>query len=158
MAKDEAESSRCAGNHSFLFSFLFIYSPMSPSFFPFIGHAVKASLFLPRFYQADASRTSPSFELPAGNVAYRAGYLPVKRRVHIFVVSNTRKAIFSQSGISTISSLLCTPWTREAIILLTNSQRNQIVQNRSFKIIFNLLHALFTFNILFLFSFISSIV
>lgn len=129
------ESPRCAGNQHTppLFpSFLSIhaYVCLLPS--PLLSVTLLASLFLSRFHQADASRTSPPFELPAGNVAYLAGYLPWREG---YTSSSScqihGKRISAKAGSAiSLTSSLCTPWMEEAI-LLTNSKR----LNRSFKIV-----------------------
>lgn len=113
-------------------SFLSIhaYICLRPS--PPLSVTLLVSLFLPRFHQADASRTSPPFELPAGNVAYLAGYLPSREGYTSSSSCQIHGKRFSAKAGSAISltSLLCTPWMGEAI-LLTNSER----LNRSFKIV-----------------------
>lgn len=125
-------------------SFLSIhaYICLRPS--PPLSVTLLASLFLPRFHQADALRTSPPFELPAGNVAYLAGYLPWREGYTSSSSCQIHGKRFSAKAGSAISltSLLCTSWMGEAI-LLTNSER----LNRSFKIVCNLLY-FFTLKIL----------
>lgn len=113
-----------------------------------------ASLFLLRFHQADDSRTSPPFELPAGNVAYLAGYLPWREGY----TSSSSCQIHGKR----FSAKAGYPWRRFYVLLgwekpsflanLANSERS----NRSFKAIFNLLH-FFTLKILPFFESISSI-
>lgn len=107
MAKDSALNRLVVlaiNTHPSSFSFLFIYSRihLSPSFSSFISHAIG----IPFPSEVPSSRRFKNLaSLRATRRKRRLSrrLSPVKRRVHIFVVvSNTRKAIFSQSGICDI--------------------------------------------------------
>lgn len=99
-----AESPRCVGDHPSFFPAFYLFTRASTSvLLPPLSDTLLRIFFSPALHQADAwePRPLPSVTRRKRRLSRRLSL--AERRVHTFVVvSNTRKAIFSQSGICDI--------------------------------------------------------